>query len=190
MKITYNSPVILTFALVSSVVLLLNGLLGGQLMNYFAIGPSLQTTPAGPLGLISHVLGHGNVEHLLGNMTFILLIGPIIEEKYGSIKTLLMIVFTALITGLINVAFFPSGLLGASGIVFMLILLVSFTNVKQGKIPLTFILVAILFIGKEVVQSLQADHVSQSAHIIGGVCGSIFGFILGKPKASSGSLTS
>ena len=93
-----------------------------------------------------------------------------------------MIAATALITGLINVLFFSTGLLGASGIVFMLILLVSFTNVTDGKIPLTFILVALLFVGKEVIQSMQADHVSQAAHIIGGLCGSFFGFILGKKK--------
>jgi len=92
-----------------------------------------------------------------------------------------MIIITALVTGLLNISFFDTGLLGASGIVFMLILLVSFTNVKGGQIPLTFILVAILFVGKEVMHSLSADQVSQFAHIIGGVCGSIFGF-LGKKK--------
>jgi hypothetical protein len=41
----------------------------------------------------------------------------------------------------------------------------------------TFILVALLFIGKEIIQSLNTDQISQFAHIIGGVCGSFFGFI-------------
>ena len=95
-----------------------------------------------------------------------------------------MILITGLITGLINVMFFDTGLLGASGIVFMLILLVSFTNVKRGELPITFILVALLFVGKEVLHSLQADQVSQMAHIIGGACGSLFGFI-GKSKDSN-----
>ena len=66
--------------------------------------------------------------------------------------------------------------MGASGIVFMFILLVSFTNSKSGEVPITFILIAILFIGKEVMQSLQNDQISQFAHIIGGVLGSFFGF--------------
>lgn len=147
-------------------------------MEYFAVGTSVNLSdPVSIFNLFSHVLGHGSMEHLLGNMTFILLLGPIVEEKYGSKFTLLMIVITALITGLLNITFFNTGLLGASGIVFMLILLVSFTNVKGGQIPLTFILVALLFIGKEVLQSLNSDQVSQFAHIIGGVCGSIFGFL-------------
>jgi membrane associated rhomboid family serine protease len=156
--------------------------IANQLMPYFAVGTQFSAHPLMIFSLFSHVIGHGSIEHLLGNMTFILLIGPIIEEKYDSSKTLLMIAATALITGLINVLFFSTGLLGASGIVFMLILLVSFTNVTDGKIPLTFILVALLFVGKEVIQSMQADHVSQAAHIIGGLCGSFFGFILGKKK--------
>lgn len=139
------------------------------------------TNPISLFTLFSHIAGHVSIEHLLGNLTFILLVGPIVEEKYGSKQTLWMILITALITGLLNVFFFNTGLLGASGIVFMLILLVSFTNSNQGEIPLTFVLVAILFIGKEVIQSLASDQVSQFAHIIGGVCGSFFGF-MGKKR--------
>ncbi len=182
MRISYNSPVILTFALICTAVFFMDQFMANQLIPYFAVGTKFSAHPLMIFSLFSHVIGHGSIEHLLGNMTFILLIGPIIEEKYDSSKTLLMIAATALITGLINVLFFSTGLLGASGIVFMLILLVSFTNVTDGKIPLTFILVALLFVGKEVIQSMQADHVSQAAHIIGGLCGSFFGFILGKKK--------
>ena len=99
-----------------------------------------------------------------------------IEEKYGSNNLLIMILATALITALLNIFLFNTGLWGASGIVFMFIILVSFTNVREGQIPLTFILVALLFVGKEVMQSLSMDNVSQFAHILGGVCGSFFGF--------------
>lgn len=177
MRISYNSPVILTFALICTAVFFLDQATGGNLMQYFTVYTSVGTHPLHAGSLFTHVIGHGSMNHLLGNLTFILLLGPIVEEKYGGKKTLLMLVLTALITGLINILFFDTGLLGASGIVFMLILLVSFTNVKDGKIPLTFILVALLFVGKEIIQSMQEDHVSQAAHIIGGFCGSIFGFL-------------
>lgn len=186
MSIKYNSPVILTFALISSAIYFVTKGVPDFTNQYFAVGTTVNfADPVSIFNLFSHVLGHGNMDHLLGNMTFILLLGPIVEEKYGSKFTLLMIVFTALITGLLNITFFNTGLLGASGIVFMLILLVSFTNVKGGQIPLTFILVAALFIGKEVIQSLNSDQVSQFAHIIGGVCGSVFGFIGNKRRKSS-----
>ena len=184
MSLKYNSPVILTYALICSAVFIADQFLVGNLMNYFSVGTSVQwTNPLSVFSLFSHVIGHGSMDHLLGNMTFILLLGPIIEEKYGSRFTLIMIVLTGFITGILNVSFFSTGLLGASGIVFMLILLVSFTNVKSGQIPITFILVAFLFVGKEIWASMQADQVSQFAHIIGGICGSIFGFVgKGKPK--------
>lgn len=181
MKISYNSPVVLSFALLCTAVYLLDAFLLGGLMSNFTLTRVSSSHPESFFTLFSHVVGHANLDHLLGNMTFILLLGPMVEEKYGGKKTIVMILITALITGVLNLLFFNTGLLGASGIVFMLILVVSFTNTGGNSIPLTFILVAILFIGKEVMHSLQADQVSQFAHIIGGVAGSIFGFLL-KPN--------
>jgi membrane associated rhomboid family serine protease len=148
----------------------------GTLMPYFTLGNVNTSSALSLLTLFTHVIGHASIEHLMGNLTFILLLGPIVEEKYGDSRTLFMMLITALVTGILNLLFFHTGLMGASGIVFMLILLVSFTNTKSGEIPVTFILVALLFIGKEVIESLNTDQISQFAHIIGGVCGSVFGF--------------
>jgi len=92
-----------------------------------------------------------------------------------------MILATALITGFVHIAvplFDNMGLRGASGIVFMLIVLSSFVNVKRGTIPLTFILIAVLYLGKEIVSVLEHDNISQMAHIVGGALGSFFGFAL------------
>ena len=177
MKLKFNSPVILTFSLICVAVFFLDKIMVGTLMPYFALGHVSLSNPISLMTLFTHVLGHGNIEHLLGNLTFILLIGPIVEEKYGGRQTFVMIMLTALVTGILNMLLFHTGLMGASGVVFMLILLVSFTNTKSGEIPVTFILVALLFIGKEIIQSLNTDQISQFAHIIGGVCGSIFGFV-------------
>jgi rhomboid protease GluP len=106
-----------------------------------------------------------------------------VEEKYRSVPLLKMMLVTALVTGLLNAAFFTTGLLGASGLAFMLILLASFTNHKEGELPLTFVLVVILFLAKEAVQAFAQDDISQFAHIIGGVCGSLFGFLRGSRRA-------
>jgi membrane associated rhomboid family serine protease len=97
-----------------------------------------------------------------------------------------MMAVTAFVTGLANTLFFSTGLLGASGIVFMLILLASFTNFRKGEIPLTFILVLALYVGKEVVTSFSQDNVSQFAHIAGGLCGSLFGFFRDTSSPTSG----
>ncbi len=177
MKLKFNSPVILGFSLICVAVYFLDKVMAGHLMPYFTLGSVSFQQPLSVLSLFTHVIGHGSLEHLISNLTFILLVGPIIEEKYGDMRTLFMMLVTAFVTGMLNILFFRTGLLGASGIVFMFILLVSFTNSKTGEIPITFILVAVLFVGKEIIQILNQDQISQFAHIMGGVCGSIFGFV-------------
>ncbi|NLD94755.1 MAG: rhomboid family intramembrane serine protease [Fibrobacter sp.] len=178
MKIRYNSPVILSFALICSGVLLLDHTTNGSLMkSFFICYPHMEfTNPFTYLRIFSHAIGHKDWSHLISNFTLILLIGPILEEKYGSKRLLTMMIISAGITGLLNTLIFPTGLLGASGIVFMFIILGSFTNFKSGDIPLTFILVILLFLTKEFVDAFANDSVSQFAHIMGGICGSVFGF--------------
>ena len=88
-----------------------------------------------------------------------------------------MMVLVAVSTGLINIIFFPStALLGASGVIFAMILLSSITG--DGRIPLTFILVVLLFMGQQVYEGITAvDQISQLSHILGGIVGAAFGFI-------------
>jgi membrane associated rhomboid family serine protease len=126
--------------------------------------------------LLSHAAGHSGWSHLFSNFSMILLIGPMLEESYGSLALLAMIAITALITGILNVLLFPTALMGASVVVFMMILLASFTNFSRGEIPLTFILVVILYLGDQLLKSFSPDKISHFAHIAGGFCGSLFGF--------------
>jgi membrane associated rhomboid family serine protease len=135
--------------------------------------------------LFSHVIGHGDAQHLVNNFVFILLLGPILEEKYGSRALLYMIMLTAFITGVLNIILFDTGLMGASGIVFMMILLSSIVNVRSGHIPLTFILVVVVFIGQELLNIFNDDKISQFAHIAGGICGAVFGFNYKKGKTKT-----
>ena len=179
MKIDYNAPVILSYTLVAIIVMAISSITGGvSTIQFFTVEPGMSLLSVGTyFRVFSHVIGHANWGHLAGNFSLILLIGPLLEEKYGSVLMLTMILVTAFVTGILNIMVFSTGLYGASGIVFMLILLSSLSNVRSGHIPLTFILVVVLFLGKEVVNSFRPDGISQSAHIIGGICGSIFGFL-------------
>lgn len=182
MRIKYNSPVILTFSLAAMAVLALTKLAPG-LQAWFALTPGLSlASPVRWMTLLTYTLGHEGTAHLAGNLTFILLVGPLVEEKYGSRRTLAMMVLTALVTALLQLILFPEGLLGASGIVLMLIILSSWTNFKSGELPLTFILVALLFLGREVFDAFRPDQVSQFAHIMGGTIGGFFGLFIGRRK--------
>jgi rhomboid protease GluP len=186
MRVRYNSPVILTFALLSTAVLVIDQVAGGGIVpRYFTAYPGF----GGPsalsfLRLFSYVLGHQNWLHLMSNFSFILLIGPVLEEKYHSGPILVMMLVTALVTGVLNALFFRTGLIGSSGIVFMLILLSSFSNIRAGEIPLTFILIVVLFLAREFVAAFGQDNVSQFAHIVGGLCGSLFGFVFTRGRRS------
>jgi membrane associated rhomboid family serine protease len=186
LRLKYNAPVTLTYSLLCTIVLLADQLTGGWLIrSLFTIYPDFSlASPLSWLRLVSHVVGHASWAHLLGNFAFILLIGPVLEEKYGSLPILLMMLVTAAATGLLNIIVVHSGLLGASGIVFMLILLSSFTNIRSGEIPITFILIVVLYVVREFVNALTPSSISQVAHIVGGVCGGLFGFLF-TPKTAA-----
>ena len=65
----------------------------------------------------------------------------------------------------------------ASGIVFMLIMLSSLAGMKSGQIPLTLILVAVLYLGQEIHSMLFIkDNVANFMHLVGGACGTLVGF--------------
>ncbi len=174
----YNAPVVLTFCVVCVVVFVLNAVFNGALTPYVSISGRFDYRSwVDYLTLFTHCLGHASIDHLLGNLTLLLLIGPILEEKYGWKQMLWMMAATALITSVLNILLFNEGLWGASGIVFMLVMLISFVNVQSGTIPVTFILILVLFVGRELYNSFSDDNISQFAHIVGGIAGSLFGFV-------------
>ena len=180
MRVQYNSPIVLSYAVVAAAVMVVDQISGTQFAerNLAIPGSLTGAAPISYVRLVTHVLGHADWGHLLANFALILLIGPILEEKYGSGSLLVMMVITALATGGLNVLFLSTGLMGASGIVFMMILLSSFTNIRSGQIPLTFVLVVLMYLTREVFSAVTADSISQFAHIAGGICGSLFGFVI------------
>ena len=179
--IRFNAPVILSFALLSLIALLLgNWTNGAATTQYFSVYRSSLADPLTYVRFFGHVLGHTGYEHYMGNMLLLLLVGPGLEEKYGSGTMVWMIALTALVTGLVHFIFFPNTvLLGASGVVFMMIVLSSFTEMGKEGIPITLILVVIFYLGGELLDGLTtSDNVSQLTHIVGGLCGLVFGFTI------------
>ena len=153
-------------------------------MSFFSVYRSSLQNPFTYLRMLTHVLGHADWNPLFGNITMLLVVGPLLEEKYGSANILFVILATALVTGLVNFIFFPGvRLLGASGVVFAFILLSSLTCSQDRKIPLTFILVALIYIGQQIYSAIFIkDNISNLAHLIGGIMGSVLGFIMNKNK--------
>lgn len=182
-KISFNAPVILSFAAICLVAMGLNYITNGASNRaMFVTYHSSLLSPATYVRFITHIFGHSGWEHFIGNMAYILLLGPMLEEKYGSARIVQIIVITAVVTGIINYVFFWNvALCGASGVCFAFILLSSFTRFKEGEIPLTFILVAIIYLGQQVYDGIVLqDNISNMAHIFGGIVGGVVGFTLNK----------
>ena len=107
------------------------------------------------------MLGHAGWDHFIGNMLLFLVIAPPLEERYGSRPPLSGILMTALV----------------SGIVFMLIMLSSLAGSRNGGIPITLILVGALYLSQQVYDILFVqDNVANFMLIVGGACGTVFGF--------------
>ena len=182
-KITFNAPVTLGFAMLSLLVMVIGYITNGAItQTYFMTYHSSLKDPLTYVRFFTHVLGHANWEHFMGNMLYLLLLGPLLEEKYGAKRILQVILVTALVTGLINYIFFWNvALCGASGVCFAFILLSSFTSFKEGEIPLTVLLVATVFLGQQVYEGLfLKDTISNMAHIFGGIVGWATGTALNK----------
>lgn len=185
-KIHYNSPVVLTYAIVCAVMLLMNFITMGWLNSTLLVcyGHPNLLNPLTYIRGFLHVVGHADWSHLFNNMILLMLVGPIVEERYGSRNLLLMIICNAVITAIINGLLFSTGIIGASGVVFMMIILSAFTGVQKGKVPVTLIIVALMYLGREISTALTSpnDGISQMAHIVGGFVGLFFGIIFYRKK--------
>lgn len=175
----YNSTLILTYFFIS---------VGTLILKYITLGKSnvllfssYRSSPFNPLTyirLFTHILGHENWRHLSNNFLYILLIGPMLEEKYGTYNLFIMILITAGIIGIINSLLGNKRILGASGIVYMFIVMSSFVNIQAGKVPITLILIFIFYIANEIIDGIfKEDNISHLGHIIGAICGCVLGYL-------------
>ena len=185
LKVSFNSPVVLWFSIICLAALILGTVTqGASTRALFSVYRSSLANPLTYIRFIGHVFGHADWSHFIGNIMLLLVVGPMLEEKYGSSNILFVILATALVTGIVNFIFFPHvALMGASGVVFAFILLSSFTSIREGTIPVTFILVALIYIGGEIYDGVFVkDNVSNLTHIIGGGVGSWLGYVMTKNK--------
>ncbi len=183
LKITFNAPVVLSLAAISFVATLLNYVTGGASGRVlFMTYHSPLSSPMTWIRAFTHIFGHADWTHLIGNMSYLLLLGPMLEEKYSSQTLAGVIAVTAVVTSVVNYIFFPGiALCGASGVVFAFILLSSFTEFREGEIPVTFILVAVFFLGQQIYDGITVqDNISNMAHIVGGIIGGLLGYGLNK----------
>ena len=191
LKFSYDAPVTITFSLVCIIVYLLDTfLLKGYLSNNILCSP---TCSGGVLPfsfkevlsyprLILYVFSSPSIEILLSNLIFILLLGPSMEERYGSVVIGIMIAFSSLFSGVLTACFSLVSLRGAAPVVFMMIFLNAFMAFSKKKFPMSFVMVLGMFIAVEIISKGNSGLVSVLINVAGGLCGSLVAFLT-SPKA-------
>jgi len=176
-----NSIVILSFFAISFIVEVIDKITRGA--SNEAI---FQLRRGSPFNIMTYVrlllypFGHSSWKHFTGNFAYILLIGPLLEEKYGSLELLLLMITTTLIIGLFHILTSKNAALGASGIVYMMIVLASFVNIQAGKIPITLVLILLIHVIDEfepLIIRREEDNTNHLAHLIGAFIGLVYGFM-------------
>ena len=181
LHLRFNAPVTLLFFFLCIIVRVVDTMTGGRTSTlFFSVYRSPLSQPLTWIRFFGHVLGHGSWEHLFGNMLMLLVLGPLLEEKYSARSMMLLIAVTALITGVLSWLLTPDAAMrGASGVVFAMILLSSFTQCSAGTIPLTVPLVAALYLAQQISQMLTGSgNIAYLAHLAGGAVGAGMGFAL------------
>lgn len=177
----YNSVVILSYFFLSLFIMIIDKIFKGKVVEkFFSIAKKDSwLNPITYFKLFSHSLGHADWNHLYNNFVKILLIGPMIEEKYGSINLLIMMLVTSFVIGLIYKIFNLGRVRGASGVLYMLIILSSFVNMDGGKIPITLALIIIFFVTDDIIKFIKRedDNISHLGHLTGAICGLVFGIL-------------
>lgn len=178
-KVKFTYPVTLFIALTCVVLYIANTLTLGWLNSILlSVYRTTWTSPILYVRMFMHSFGHLSVAHLVGNLTLWLLVAPVIEERIGGVRLLSYAISTSFIIGLVQVLLFPNtALCGLSGVIFMCVVLSAYGDTKGEKvIPVTVILVILLWIGREVYDSVTVnDNVSQFSHLLGGLCGFLYG---------------
>ena len=177
---SYNSVVIISYFLICLLVLIIDTISKGKLNNFLTTRRGSLWNPMTYIRLVTSGLCHKDWTHFRNNFVMILLVGPLLEEKYGSISMLEMIIITTIASSLVHLFIYENGAIGASDNVYMMVVLCSIVNISQGKIPVTLILIFLFYVADEIIKQIfkRNDNIAHDSHIVGAICGFIFGYFI------------
>ncbi len=190
-KFEFDAPVTITFVAVSMLMFLsdtfiFKGKLGVFMKSSTAASgelPFVASNFSSYLSFILYPFCYTSWGVLLTSLVFILLLGPAMELRYGSVVIGIMMFVSAIFSGVLNACFCKTSLTGCISIVFMMFFLNSFMELSRNKIPLSFVIGFCLFILYE--GFVQASGIVQIIILIaGGLCGSLLAFLT-SPRAKA-----
>ena len=149
LKINLDSPVAVFFTGICILLFILDYFaLKGKISGARTLSPTNAAgatpfkvnEPLSYLRIFFYAFGFDSPVTLITNLIFLMLLGPAIEERYGSIVVGIMMGVSIIFSGVLNACFCTTSLRGFSSIVFMLIFLNSFMSITRKKLPVSFIL--------------------------------------------------
>ena len=193
LKVSYDAPVTLSFVIICAVLFLLNCfVIKNDVLEKILASPTTQAgtlpfivkQPLSYVRLLVYIFGAGSGAGslLITNLILIMLLGPAMEERYGSVIIGIMIFVSALFAGVLNACFCAESLIGAVPVVCMMIFLNAFMSFSKKTFPLSFAAVIVLFVFLEIFSGAGA--VKIIICIAGGLCGSLFAFLT-SPKVKA-----
>ena len=226
-KFEYDSPLTLSFVLICAVIFVFDALVlklkliplmltcpgakegfPPELMQLFAKSTAAFdfANPLHYLGMILHIFGNASFPQLFVNSLIILILGTILEERYGSSVLALMIAISALVSGVLNACISPLPVSGATSVAFMMIILASLMTLTKRKVLCTWLLAFILYFayrlyvcsvcpisvsdGESAFVVFLRKNITTFTSLAGGICGSLFGFLSAPKKRATTRRTS
>lgn len=153
------------------------------LQSLIGFNPGFQPGTSNPINFFTAIFGHSTLQHLFGNLFFIVLFGSI-YERYTSTETFLATFLVAgWIANLTSFVFFQdSFIIGASGGAMGILAALAIYRPKQVGIglgvPMPMWAVLITYIFLDLAGITGANNVANEAHLLGMVVGIIIGYRL------------
>lgn len=184
-RLSVNAPVLLGFCTLCTVIHIVQVLFWENCGRVLGVHDTWRFSFLQLTSLFTHVLAHVDYRHLKGNMMNLLLVGPSVEHEFGSRNLLRIIVVVALSSAFAHIVVGQgfTHQLGASGVVFACILLNSLVSAENGKIPLSFVITCVIYLGDELILFVRkTDSTSHHAHLVGGAVGAAAGFYIHRQR--------
>ena len=185
LQLVFNSPVILISSLITLLVFILQNTAIPNLIEIIASSNTASLTeqafsPINPMHyvrLFTLIFGHYNMQTLCINLAIILLLGPRVEERFGTILVFIMFAITSFVAGILSVLFLENSICGLDGIALLLVILTLFECASLKEIYFSYIILLAVLIANTIVFSIQQNNFGILLHYAGSLCASLFGFL-------------
>jgi membrane associated rhomboid family serine protease len=202
-KIMFDAPVTIVFVLLTIAVYFVNIMMKESLIPMMFTCRSLKAAdPEAAFNLknaldyarlILHVFAYTDFPTLLINAVILLLLGSILEERYGSLMLFIMIFIAALVSGVLAVCSPQVPFTGTDSIIFMMIFLLSLTALAKHTVQVSWLLAFIAFTaykaygftttGTKNLSAIIQDNLGLLISLAAGICGSLAGFLIAPKKS-------